>query len=879
MTSRRKAGKPGVEVEIQGLRLPPALHRSQYSWERPVSATANHMTQFTSESDILAEFPATPPQHRFWYLHQMDPQAVSDNISVQWEIHGQVSNETIEAAFVEVFHRHEVLRTRLVERDGDIFQQVVQDVRFRLGAIDVRNLSAADRQTRITEIATELTSTPFDLNQPGLMRVALVRSEPDRASLIIAAHHAVFDGYSIRVLGEEVGTIAAAIAEGRPHGLPALELQYGDYARWQKACEASEARAASRAYWQTHLQDAPYFELSPDHAPKPISRRRGQRLDIALPDGFADTLAALAQTHETSSFSIGAALTAAALHRVSGASDVSFGTTVAGREETDLEPLIGVFINPVVLRYQMPDAPTLVDLMAQSQTLVQDALAHGDYPFDHLVRDMRRDRDPKRTPMVSVFFALQSVFLQERAYGPFKLVSVPSKTPAITHDLSINIIGRASGWLMMIDYDADRFDTATVQALADVIVTGFKALATTPATPVSALPFAGRQATAAPVAALRPARPALVSDTDPVKSKLAQIWAEVLGLPAEQCDGDFFELGGHSLLVLRMLSRVETAFDTRPGIADLLRAPTLDGLTAALQARLTPQTTERGDNDLDVIVLRDGAADAPVVVTLNQPFLYLHLARQLPEPFGCINLHVARTDVLQGSLASALERLIARIAETVTSTARGRPVLLLAQCVDGVLAHRVAQHLRDAGNPIETLAMIDSWAPMAHADVSPIYRRFARLRGRVRRWQTYIGQRLRGQITWQDFVSKSALGKRMLIRSGKLDATTHMERQERQINADLIAALHRDPPTAYAGETLLFATAAQTQRAIRQRFGWKTALPEDTSLYQLPGWHEDALLSDGSDLLARILAARLSRLAGPEDADAVSGNTWTRSAG
>lgn len=802
-----------------------------------------------AETDVIAAFPATPAQQRFWYLQQVAPDSAADNIAVQWELRGKVHPDSVAAAFQTVTDRHEILRTRFAERDGELIQQVVDQHTFRMSIIDVRSLHATDRAARIARIARDMSCEPFDLDEPGLLRITFVQSETDCATVLIAAHHGVFDGFSIRVLGHEIGTCIAAFEAGETPDLPELPLQYGDYALWQQACEDSDARAISAQYWVGQLQDARYFELPADHAHQSIERRRGARINLPLGPDFHDQVADLARSHATSAFSVGAAVTAAALHRITGQSDISFGTTMAGRNDTDLEQLIGVCINPVVLRFGIDPQAALGDVIDAATPVVRDALAHGDYPFDHLVRALPRVRDTNRTPLVSVFFGLQNVFLQEQRYGQIDLVSIPSTTPEITHDLNISIIGRSSGWLMMVDYDADRFEPETVQALTHLIRDTFELAFKSDAVTLDQIPLTNT-GTAVPDTTVN----------EQTKARIAAIWGDILGLDPATCDGDFFDLGGHSLLVLRMLSRIEAAFGTRLRISDLLEQPTLAGFAARLDSALAAPHEPEADDGLSVITLNAAPADRPLILSVNQPFLYHGLARRIGDAYRCANLHVTRADVVQAGDPEALDALIEAAAQRAVGLLNGQPLILIGQCVDGLFAYRLAQRLTEMGQAPDTLAMIDSWAPDSGKTLGPFKRRFNRLRGRARRWGLYAGQKLRGQINWQEFIAKSAAGKRMLVRMRRIAPETTGEQGEWAVNARLIEVLKAAEFAPYSGSVVLFRTASQTARAQSERFGWRDRLPADAAMIALPGWHEDALLGQGTDQIADVLEARLARV-------------------
>jgi hypothetical protein len=598
-------------------------------------------------------FPLAPAQRPFWFAEFARPGTPANNISVRWELRGPIRSAQIEAAFHAVIARHEILRTRFLDDEGTPVQEVVQDTQFRLSILDIRNIPAASQEARIDQFESELGADGFDLASPCPMRIALVQLAPDRAALLIVVHHIIFDGFSIRVLGEEIGSFLAAEATGADWTPPGIELQYGDYSLWREACLESPEHLEDRAYWRDRLRDAPYFELPPDRARGSFRILRGARLTQRFGSGFERRLEAAAQRHGVSAFTIGAAAVSAALHRLTGAHEILLGTPVAGRQERELEPLIGAFINTVVLRLPIDPSRRLDALVDDCGRAVAGALAHQSLSFDEAVHLAGQRRDPARTPLVSILFGLQRVFLQERQYGPFEIRSVPSQAPGLIYDLDIQIFGRNSGWTLTIDYNAELYSAETVATLANTVTAALDALLDGAEYPVSAIPAFERGAVPEPPSAT----PAEDEADDDMRADIAAIWAELLDLPAEACNGDFFDLGGHSVLALRMLAKVERRFGVRPGLSEFFAAPTLSGFASTVSRQLeAPEETGAEDGLWKMIWLRDGPKSGLAVVSLNQPFLYHNVARAFEMDAPVVNLHVATPGRARGSRRALLRQ-------------------------------------------------------------------------------------------------------------------------------------------------------------------------------------------------------------------------------
>lgn len=812
------------------------------------------MTQVQSSPATDQRFPATAAQERLWRLAQDHGDAVSKNIAVQWELQGRFSDASVEAAFQAVFDRHEILRTAFEERDGALWQRVAGRVAFRLGLIDIRSIAHAGTEARIRSIAEELAARPFDMGIPGQLRACLVRFAPDRAMLLIATHYGVFDGFSIKVLGREIGALIAALETGGTAHLPELALQFGDYAQWRATCAGSTAMIEAQEYWQARLRGKPYFEVPTDRPRALGAQRAGATLKLPMAAGFRADLERAAKAQATSPFALGAGVMAAALHAVTGQAEVGFTTCVAGRDEAELENLIGVFVNPVVLQFACTGA-SVGDLVGAARRTVAEALANGDYPFDELARDLGQAVDPAKTPFVSPFFSLQSVFVEEQDYGPLRIVSVPSHTPQVTHDLAVQVIGRASGWHMIIDYDSGLFDKATVLRFAEVVQRGFATAFEQPGMAASAL-----VPDVVPVVVVPLAAPVRERRASPQTVKrLAAIWREVLEV--EPAGSDFFDLGGNSMGALRMLARVEAEIGVRIAIAAFFDDPTLTGLASKIDALVgVPKAVE--DDFWSVIALRKATDDAPLIVSVNQPFLYHGLARGLATEAEVINLHVRDPAALAGPDPQVLTAMVEGAAERVAARATGRRVFLIGHCVDGTLALMIARRLVALGHAPEMVSMIDCWAPDAHAGLSPLRLRTRRLAAKARRWGQNLRQVLAGEIGGTEFMARNKITRPMMERLGRVAGSTDAEREEWAVNARLVALVRSIVQEPYDGQVALFSTGGQHGDARPRLFGWAGRLAADTPIYDLPGWHEYALKGQGGQRIAAILSSRLGRKPG-----------------
>jgi hypothetical protein len=690
--------------------------------------------QASDLSTIVDEFPLTSIQRQIWFMATMNSDDPSLNIAIRWEMRGALQERHLEAAFRHVIARHEILRTRFVDNDGTPAQEVLADAAFRLGVVDIRAVAEDRHAARLDEIATEDARAPFDLLHPPLIRATFVRQAPDRGTILITAHHIVFDGHSIGVLGREVGEIAAALAEGREPALAPLPLHYGDFALWQEEYLASGVVADDAAYWTQTIRGASYFEVPPDN-PRPAIRDSSvARCHLDLPADFDARLKSTSRALGLSPFAFGAAVASAVLAEAAGTTEVSFGTPILGRDEADLDGLIGPFISQQVLRLSTDMNDNFAHHATRTRDAVEGAIAHQALPFADLVRIANPVRDPARPPLVSVGFNLLPVFMQDRDFGPFQLISRASHTPGAALDLTISIIGRPDGWRLNLEYASTLYTPARMNRLMAALARGLDVTLSDPGAKLADL-----------------ASPAIEDETDTqvktgadtsgmaepasgdIASHLSTIWADILSLDTVPSDGDFFALGGHSLLAVRLLTRIRSTWKVTIGVAALYQASTLAEQVRLIEATLTPAIPPIID-DWRVEPVIDGPG--PRIITINDVGLILSAARHMGNTpkATCIRLFDGTRGL--GREAMDFDEIASAYVDVLKQVQPQGPYILFGVCVHGNIAIEVGRQLKAAGEDVRVIIK-DVWEPgyVAEIRANPVNRLRDRLFGLRNRWR------------------------------------------------------------------------------------------------------------------------------------------------
>lgn len=400
----------------------------------------------------------SPAQRRLWFLDELRPGRATYNIAMALRLRGRLSAGAVRAALSAVVARHEPLRFRFTLPRGADWPvaEPLPVTAFTVGQCEAAD---ADEAWRIAE---QEAVTPFDLTAGPLIRATVVREGPADHLLVLVVHHAAFDGAS-------TGVLLAELASGyrSEPALPALDYQYGDYAVAERERYSSSDLEPQVAYWRRQLAGLRPVEL-PTGRPRPtepVDGPGGRYTFDLLPTATAERLSALAGAHGASDFMAWYAGFAMTLAVAAGQTDIALGTPVAGRDRPELEPLIGFFVNTVVLRVDLADDPDYLTALARTRDAAVDAWSHQDVPFDRLVADLNPPRRPNRTPWFEIIFSTEDhrgrvVDLPGLAT---EVLDVPTHTAKF--DLDVVVARHAGGVRGTVEYRADVYREDEVASL------------------------------------------------------------------------------------------------------------------------------------------------------------------------------------------------------------------------------------------------------------------------------------------------------------------------------------------------------------------------------------------------------------------------------
>ncbi|NNA96689.1 non-ribosomal peptide synthetase [Pseudomonas gessardii] len=435
------------------------------------------------------EMPQSLAQNRLWITWQLDPQSSAYTIPGALRLRGELDEDALHASFAQLIQRHEALRTRFYERDGQGYQRVDAQRECAVQVIDLRDLPVAEREARAAQIREDEARTVFDLEQGPLLWVTLLRLDDEDHQLLVTLHHIIADGWSLNVLIDEFSRLYAAASQGQAVELPALTVQYADYGSWQRQWLAEGEGQRQLDYWKQQLGDEhPTLSLATDHPRSAQQRHSAARYSLRLEAGLGEAIRQTAQAHQATPFVLLLTAFQCLLHRYSGQRDIRIGVPNANRGRQETQGLIGFFINTLVMRAEVDPRQPFSELLAATRLAATEAQAHQDLPFEQLLEAFPQAREQG---LFQVLFNHQQRDLGALRRLPGLLAEeLPWHSREAKFDLQLHSEEDRHGRLSLsFDYADELFDARTIQHLATHLVNLLQAVCAQPQQALGDIPL------------------------------------------------------------------------------------------------------------------------------------------------------------------------------------------------------------------------------------------------------------------------------------------------------------------------------------------------------------------------------------------------------
>ena len=408
--------------------------------------------------------PLSYSQQRLWFLDQLEPNSSVYNIARCKRVDGPLDVELVERCFREIWRRHETLRTSFPVVDGEPIQAIAP-VESAPPPIwhDLSELPAAEQSAEKRRILLAESKVIFDLASGPLLRYGIVKLSAAEHLLMFTMHHIIGDGWSIGILLTEFFELYKAFYEGKESTLPELEIQYADYAVWQREYLATEVMGQQLEYWRKQLAGVPEaLEFPTDHPHPSMQTTRGAYQRLQLERSLQDNLKALSDRNGATLFMTLLAAFQVLFSRYTGQTDIVVGSPIAGRTRRETEPLIGNFLNTLVLRTDLSGNPTFQELIGRVKETTLQAYSNQEVPFEKLVEELQPERDVSRTPLFQTLFIFQNM---PKGLPGQSLVPEGEESAVARYGLTVELAESPDGLVIVLEYNSDLFDASTIERM------------------------------------------------------------------------------------------------------------------------------------------------------------------------------------------------------------------------------------------------------------------------------------------------------------------------------------------------------------------------------------------------------------------------------
>jgi hypothetical protein len=415
-------------------------------------------------------FPLSYPQEQLWFMDKLQPGSPLYNIPLYVPFQGSLDVASLKKALEALTRRHDMLRARFDVVNDEPVQIVEPDVEVHLPIEDLSKLAGGEKDAVFGQLLNEEVQMPFDLAS-GCVRYKLFRLDSSNHLLSATMHHIVTDAWSLGIFVSELNEVYKAFRSGQQSlPLAPLQVEYSDYAQWQRANLRGLRLSKLVNYWTNQLAGAPHIIHMPTDNPRPTDQTfNGTVAGFVFSDELSEALIALSRQSKVTLFMLLLACYYTLLYRYTGQEDILVGAPVAGRGHPELESIIGLFVNTLILRIKLQDTQTFAELVRSVQKMSLDAFEHQALPFEKLVHELNVERVPGYPPLYQVVFNFQNASLIESSNPLAEGETMNNEDFPFVHsntskvDLNLTVTQNGSRISGGIEYNTDLFERETIE--------------------------------------------------------------------------------------------------------------------------------------------------------------------------------------------------------------------------------------------------------------------------------------------------------------------------------------------------------------------------------------------------------------------------------
>jgi amino acid adenylation domain-containing protein len=399
-------------------------------------------------AEIKDHYPLSHAQKRLFTLYRMNKEQLGYNIPMVLSVKGSLDEKRLEGSIRTIIQRHEILRTGFLTDHDEPVQVVHKDVPF--------GLLTFEYQDSLKDILRQFLA-PFDLSRPPLLRVGLIKKQ-DEHILLVDMHHIVTDGVSLQIMVEELVSLYNGEAP------PPLRIQYKDYVGWLNSGEVIAGLERQEQFWLNEFSgEVPVCDLLHDHDRSPIKSYKGANAFFYLSKEEKDGLNQLALEENATLYMVLLSVYLVLISRLSDQRDIVIGSPVSGRSRAELEPLIGMFVNMLAIRNEVPGEVTFSELLQQVRDKCIRVFDNQDFPFGRLVERLKIRPVANRHPLFDITFSFQNIPNTDYSIPDLavNMLDIPQATSKF--DLSLHGFESGEGLRFVFEYDTDLFTNETIQ--------------------------------------------------------------------------------------------------------------------------------------------------------------------------------------------------------------------------------------------------------------------------------------------------------------------------------------------------------------------------------------------------------------------------------